>query len=442
MGGVKSSGTAPRYAYEPGLERVQQLLDQMLDPAYRPPYVHVVGSNGKGTTAFWTACLASLRGESVGLFHSPYLDEAAESIQVWNGGQPQSLAPEELSPLLTRAQEICPQATEFECLLAAALCYWSQQGCSFFVLEAGLGGRLDATNALSWPPAVLLFTALGLEHQNYLGSEFRDILWHKTGVLKPGIRRTYYLCSEYNSPEQLAELSRAIEAEAHVLGLKSWACRGGDLNSEVWAPAAAWGPWVAEDFILALRAVYGDCLPSREEQAQLFTRCWTQRPVLRQTWLDQPFPACFDGAHNPQALSALSEMWQLRYEQDLKAAAAGALPAPRLCLVFGLLADKDAQAAVDLLARLPGLEACICTAAQGPDLSRPPQLPQALAAIWKRRLPSLAIMECKDPAEAWQDVCQLAREGNWQFIICGSFYLARELAARHARLRSRANNEE
>ena len=173
----------PRQRY--GLEKLKQALHLMGDPQEKVPYVHIAGTNGKGSTvAMLSACLQAA-GYRVGMFTSPFINRFNERIQI-NG---QSIPDQDLVALVERirptADSMADVPTEFELITALGMLYFAQQHCDIVVLEVGLGGTLDSTNVID-PPECAVITALGLDHTQQLGPTLADIAAAKAGIIKEG----------------------------------------------------------------------------------------------------------------------------------------------------------------------------------------------------------------------------------------------------------------
>jgi dihydrofolate synthase/folylpolyglutamate synthase len=162
-----------------GLGRMRQLLAALSDPQDAFRAVHVVGTNGKTTTTRMCAALLAAEGKTVGAYTSPHVTGWPERIQV--NGEPVDL---EAALGRVRAPAESIGATQFEALTAAALAEFAAAGVEAAVVEAGLGGRLDATNVLNAPVVVL--TNVGLEHTDVLGFTREEIAREKLAVIRPG----------------------------------------------------------------------------------------------------------------------------------------------------------------------------------------------------------------------------------------------------------------
>ncbi len=172
-----------------GLERVRELLDRLGRPQDRLKFVHVAGTNGKGSTCAFTASILAEAGFRTGLFTSPYVETFHERIRV-NG---RNISDEDLTAATLRVCE-CAEAmeaeggehpTEFELTTAVALVHFAHVGCDIVVLEVGLGGRLDSTNVIA-APEVAAIVSIALDHTNLLGNTLAEIAHEKAGIVKAG----------------------------------------------------------------------------------------------------------------------------------------------------------------------------------------------------------------------------------------------------------------
>ena len=172
-----------------GLERIRELLDRLGRPQDRLKFVHVAGTNGKGSTCAFTASILAEAGFKTGLFTSPYVETFHERIRV-NG---RNISDEDLTAATLRVRE-CAEAmeaeggehpTEFELMTAVALVHFAHVGCDIVVLEVGLGGRLDSTNVIA-APEVAAIVSIALDHTNLLGNTLAEIAYEKAGIVKEG----------------------------------------------------------------------------------------------------------------------------------------------------------------------------------------------------------------------------------------------------------------
>ena len=168
----------------PGLERTQELLKKMGNPEKKLKFVHIAGTNGKGSTAAMTASILSKAGYRTGLYTSPYIYRFHERIQV-DGVE---ISDEDLTEITEYvkplADSMAQSPTEFELVCCIAFEYFYRKKCDIVVLEVGMGGAWDATNVIE-VPEVAVITNIGLDHTEYLGDTVEKIAETKSGIFKP-----------------------------------------------------------------------------------------------------------------------------------------------------------------------------------------------------------------------------------------------------------------
>ena len=192
----------------PGLERIQLLLNRINNPERRCKYIHIAGTNGKGSVCTMLSEMLQKSGFKTGLFTSPYIVDFCERIQI--NGEMISKASvaeiaEEVFPIIEDMNASGKIITEFECITAIAFEYFAREKCDIVVLETGLGGRFDATNVILSPIASVI-TSISLDHTAVLGDTIEKIAGEKAGIIKKG-------CSTVFCPEQ-EESSRVITRTA------------------------------------------------------------------------------------------------------------------------------------------------------------------------------------------------------------------------------------
>lgn len=297
-----------------GLENMRRLLlDDGIDPD-RPgaAVLHVAGTNGKGSVCAVAERILRDAGVKTGLFTSPHLVTYRERIRVNGTMVPEEVVVRELTRLRERVADWENHPTFFELSLALAMRHFLDEGCEVIVLETGMGGRLDATNAVQ--SEVTVITPIGLDHQQWLGETIREIAGEKAGILKPGVP---VIIGELHPDARDVVGRRALQLgipclEAHPLpedwttGLKGPHQRG---NAALAVEAAC----RLEDKRLTLEgiraSVAGTSWPGRFQQL---------RPGL-----------IVDGAHNPAAAAVLRETWLGEFGNE------------KARLVFGAVATKD-----------------------------------------------------------------------------------------------------
>ena len=169
----------------PGLSRICELLARLGNPEEGLKFIHIAGTNGKGSTSAMTESVLREAGYKTGLFVSPYIKSFNERIAFC--GVPidnESLA-EITARVKPHAEQMADTPTEFELITAIGLCYFRQMNCDIVVLETGMGGRLDSTNVIKDPLATVI-TGIALDHTEYLGDTVEKIAAEKAGIIKRG----------------------------------------------------------------------------------------------------------------------------------------------------------------------------------------------------------------------------------------------------------------
>ena len=174
-----------RFGIKLGLENVRRLLRELAVPGKGQRIVHVAGTNGKGSVCAMIDSISRAAGHRTGLFTSPHLVTYRERIRVNGEMIGQEEVARGLGSLRERIREWDPHPTFFEITTALALDHFKETGCELIVLETGLGGRLDATNALT--SIVSVITPIGYDHEKWLGNTLEAIAGEKAGIIKPRV---------------------------------------------------------------------------------------------------------------------------------------------------------------------------------------------------------------------------------------------------------------
>lgn len=175
-----------RFGIKPGLERIEALCKKLGDPQKKPRFVHVAGTNGKGTTCTLIASVLTAAGYRTGLYTSPYVLDFRERFRIDGEMIPEAELIEEVkrvSPVADELEAAGDTVTEFEFITALAFDWFAQRDCDFVVLEVGLGGRFDATNIIDTPEAAAI-ASISLDHTAILGDTYAKIAFEKAGIIK------------------------------------------------------------------------------------------------------------------------------------------------------------------------------------------------------------------------------------------------------------------
>ena len=170
---------------KPGLERIRELCERLGNPQRELKFVHVAGTNGKGSSCAMLESVLRAAGYKTGLYTSPYITVFNERMRI-NG---ENISDEELAEITTFIRPIADamkdKPTEFELITAVAFEYFKRNGCDVVVLEAGMGGRLDSTNIIE-SSLLSIITGIALDHTAFLGDTVEKIAGEKAGIIKSG----------------------------------------------------------------------------------------------------------------------------------------------------------------------------------------------------------------------------------------------------------------
>ena len=347
---VEALHALPRLgAGQPGLARMQNLLAHLGNPEKDLPCIHIAGTNGKGSLAAMTASILTAAGYKTGLTISPYVVEFRERFQINGEMIPArtlaALAQKVLGAVDAIRQEGGDPPVQFEAVTALALLWFAKEKCDFVVLETGLGGRYDATNAVP-RKLVAAITRIGYDHQELLGDTLAEIAAEKAGIIREG-------CPVICYPDQPDEamgpiLTAAAEAHTAIITPDKEDIRRlpgkrlenridyGGYRAALGLPGAhqANHAAMAVEIALALWREYGYEIPDDAIEAGLAAARMPARiEVLRRRPL-----LLLDGCHNPDGAKALAETLQAaQYEENLVG-------------VLGMLADKDYKTMLEMLA--------------------------------------------------------------------------------------------
>ena len=382
-----------------GLDRMRRLMTVLDHPERRFESIHVVGTNGKSSTARMIAAILARHGLRTGAYLSPHLVSFGERIRIDDG----DLDSADFGAAVgraARAAELVNHAagddrvTQFEALTAAAYSELARGGVEVAVVEAGLGGRYDATNVI--PSKVQVLTSIGLEHTRWLGPTLADIAAEKLDVVQEGA--TVVLAAGLDAEvERVAELVAGQRGAAIVRA-------GRDPGVSVGAA----GTFQRHNFALAraaAEAYLGRLDPRGVARAAAEVRIPGRLQEIARTPL-----TLLDGAHNPDGMRALAEsLTELMQGRD------------RLVATLSILDDKDAAGM--LAALLPACDAIVLTSSQNPRALPPPTL-QSLA----NQLGGPPSEIVPAPRAALRRARELAGPGG-VVIATGSLYLIANLLA-------------
>jgi dihydrofolate synthase / folylpolyglutamate synthase len=400
-----------------GLDRMHKLMTVLGIPQRRFASIHVVGTNGKSSTARFLAAILERHGLSTGSYTSPHLGSFRERIEV--GERP--IAEADFAAAVSRAAHAAElvnrtvaeddRVTQFEALTAAAYYELARKEVEVAVIEAGLGGRYDATNVI--PSKVQVITNVGLEHTRWLGPTVTDIAEEKLAV----VRDHATLVMGDLDPEATA-VAEKTAAERHAKLVQAGGKSTSVPSSVHKSPNHPLAPFQRKNFALAATAA--EAFLERPLRAHALRRAAEETRIPGRIEVVATGPLTIhDGAHNPSGAAALAEaLPQLLTERS-----------PRICVV-SVLEDKDAAEILRVL--LPSFDVAVFTRCANPRALSPATL-ESLAA----KVGGPPAETVPDPRAAVERARALATpEGA--VVATGSIYLIadlhRETAARASTL--------
>src|SRR4051794_4901808 len=390
-----------------GLDRMHKLMTALRMPQRRFASIHVVGTNGKSSTVRMIAAILERHGVRTGSYTSPHLRSFAERIEV--GGRP--VAPRDFAAAVARVQHAAAlvdrradeddRVTQFEALTAAAYHDLGRRGVDVAVVEAGLGGRYDATNVI--PSKVQVLTSVGLEHTRWLGPTVADIAAEKLDVVR-----------QYGTLVLPADLDpAAAEVAERVADARSSSIEVAPPEAET--PLRALGRFQRANFSLARTAAHAFLGADLDVAAVARAAAEVEVPGRMQVVGERPL-VIHDGAHNPAGAAALAE------------ALPEVIGERKLVPVIGVLDDKDAAGM--LRALLPLADAVVFTRSANPR-----SLPPATLVTLAGQLGGPPAEAVGDPRAAVERARELAGPDG-AVVVTGSIYLIADLVRERPALRA------
>lgn len=393
---------------KPGLERTVALLNAIDNPERELKFVHVVGTNGKGSTSSMVASMLTAEGKCTGLYTSPFIRRFHERMMV-NGKE---ITNEELAEVTRfvgeKADALDEHPTEFELVTCIALEFYRRRNCDYVVLEAGMGGRLDSTNAIP-APEVVVITNIGLDHTGVLGSTVEAIAAEKAAVIKPGCQVVLYRQSE-----AVMDVVKQVCAEQgailHIAGVEEMEVLSDTMDGQkfLWKGRELTLPLLGEHqrhnaaVALTVAEVLG--LSGQAVADGLAAARWPGRfeVLSRKPWF------IVDGGHNPQCAETIA--YNLNYY----------FPGKKAVILIGMLADKDYSEVCDLVE--PYAEQFVTVTPDSYRALSAEELAKQLSRYGKPVTP------CASVAEGVKRACELAGPEG---LVCafGSLYMTGEIRA-------------
>ena len=333
-----------------GLGTMKELLHRLGDPQNELSFLHIAGTNGKGSTLAMAASICQAAGYRVGRYNSPSVFTYCEKIQV-NG---ESISEVDVARLMTKVREVSdameaeglPHPTSFETETAVSFLYFREQGCNLVALETGMGGETDATNVVT-TTLVSIIASISMDHMQFLGNTLEEIAAVKGGIIKPGrpvvmtgqkpeaeavIRR---IAEEKQAPLTISKPELAVIRSADYTGTVFDYKEFHQIKLPLLGKYQVINACTALEVVEILRGLGYDI----KQQAVLEGMAGVKWPGRFQMLMDRPV-FLIDGAHNPEAAIRLKDSIELYFSGR------------KISYIMGILADKDYEEIVRITAPL------------------------------------------------------------------------------------------
>ncbi len=399
----------------PGLSRITELCEKMSHPEDRLRFVHVAGTNGKGSISCMLAEILKEAGYRVGLFTSPFIRDFNERIRVNGENIPNEMLAEVTEYVRKFADTMEDSPTEFELITAIAFAYFARMQCDIVILEAGMGGRLDSTNVIR-TPVLSVITEISLDHTAILGSTVEAIAKEKAGIIKKGVPVVFAGTDEAARrviEQAAAQMETSVSKPLYgTLCVKESSIDGtlfsyGGQDGYRISLAGTYQPRNAAAVIHCANILRQNGYPIEDRALRegLLHARWEARFEL----LSQDPTVIYDGGHNPGGVTVCFE------------SAGTYFPQQKFTVLTGVMADKDYP-------QVAGIAA--------PYIARAytvtPNVPRALdasayAEVYRAcGVDAVAYESLKDGV---RDAIENARTNKRPLIIFGSLYMYADVTA-------------
>ena len=400
-----------RFGSKLGLERISKLLDMLGAPQKKLKFIHIAGTNGKGSTAAMCSSALTRCGYKTGLYISPFVIDFRERFQI--DGEMISknnfaAIASEVKCKIDECNASGDEITEFEAVTAIAFLYCAQAECDIVCLEVGLGGRYDATNVIE-SPLVSVITSISLDHTAVLGNTVAEIAAEKAGIIKDGgVTVAYPMLKD----EALEVIMKECAKHNNQLVIPNKSSIS-DINVGLDGTEFVYGNERYKTGLCGIHQAYNTAVVIeviRQLSLKDFTICWDK---VKAAIASAAFPARFeilssnpyvviDGAHNADGLCSLKRTLSL-FEDKKKIA------------VMAMMADKDYKKSVSVIA--PEFNAVYCVSASNPRSLSAEELADTVGEFCADVYVSDSVSDALKQAKALSG-------SDGVVVVCGSLFLA------------------
>ncbi|MCI7084546.1 bifunctional folylpolyglutamate synthase/dihydrofolate synthase [bacterium] len=413
---IKKIHSLLSFGSRPGLDRIKKLLSLMGNPQDKLKFIHVAGTNGKGSVCQLLSSVLICEGYKTGLFISPYITDFRERIQINGEMISQSdlaEAVEKTFPLVEKLREQDCIITEFEYIMAVEFYIHSLKKCDVVVLETGMGGLLDCTNVIK-PPLCSIITTVGIDHTAVLGGTLEKIAEQKCGIIKEN--------SVAVTSKQDFKAMSVIEDTAKAKGVPLYKSEDVTVKIIKTTIEESVFEYKGEKLRLPLAGIHqienaktvlsaidalnrGGILEiSKGSIVKGFKSA--KNPARLEVMGKSPL-VILDGAHNPNGIKALADsLCTLVPHSD------------KIC-IMGMMSDKDSVSSIELLENT--FTEVICVDVENPRSLKAEELAQECKGHFKN------VKAVGSPVSAFDYAYEKAQKDGLCLVICGSLYLCSEI---------------
>lgn len=395
------------FGSKPGLKRIRNLMKLLGNVQNKLKYIHVAGTNGKGSVCAYTASALTAAGLNTGMFVSPYVYDYSERFQI--NGEP--IPHDELCEIVSEVKSVIDgiddefMPTEFEVVTAIGLLWFYRRKCDVVVLEVGLGGLYDSTNIINTPLCSVI-CSISLDHTAILGDTVELIAEQKAGIIKPNGKTVMYPIGQSGALDVIANTARDMNNELIVPNTDKLKIIVNDMHGTtaeydgLHFTTGIAGDVQVYNAITAIEAVRA-AFPNVSDKAIASGIAAAKMPA-RCEIIEQSRPIILDGAHNPDGVLTLKN-----YLTDFIK--------PPITAIIGMMRDKDVDTVLSELA--PCFSKIITVTVDNP---------RSMTAV---QLAETAKKYCDNvvAAESVAKSAEMGLCGDGPLVVCGSFYLMSQI---------------
>ena len=397
------------FGIKPGLERISMLLDLLDNPQDKLKFVHIAGTNGKGSTSTMISNMLIAEGYKTGLFTSPYVIDFCERIQINGKNVNKDIFAECVTEVREKIEELNRKdiiITEFEAITASAFLCFVKTGCEYVVLEVGLGGRFDATNVIKKPEAVVI-TSISLDHIAILGDTISKIAFEKCGIIKENVPVITSSNQQDDALKVITETSDNKNCQLTITNPKETEILDDSIFGTVFAysnnvyKTKLTGNHQIENTVNAIECAK---ILGISENA-ISQGIENTRMIARMEVIGENPLVIRDGGHNEGCAKALHD-FLTKYKVE------------NINMLIGLMADKDCESYVSKIAPL-------CKSVVTVTPSNPRALDcESLKEIAEKYCDN--VKSINNPQEGYKYILSNTKKDE-TILVCGSFYMMSDI---------------